>query len=62
MKKKAGRPKVGKQNAKGELFAARFTPPEAKELNEAILLFGQSMSDWIRKALLSAAGSDKPVL
>src|SRR5277367_4561153 len=59
MKKKAGRPKMGKQNAKGELFAARFTPPEAKQLNEAIRLHGQNKSDWLRKALLSAAGSDK---
>ena len=61
MKKKAGRPKMGKQNAKGELFAARFTPPEAKQLNAAIQQNGQSKSDWIRKALLSAVCSDKPV-
>lgn len=59
MKKKAGRPKVGKQNAKGELFAARVTPPEAKQINEAIRQAKESKSEWIRKALLSAAGIDK---
>jgi hypothetical protein len=60
MKKHAGRPKIGIQNAKGIFFAARFTPIEAKRLNGTIRQAGQSKSDWIRKALLSAAGSDKP--
>jgi hypothetical protein len=60
MKKHAGRPKIGIQNAKGVFFAARFTPVEAKQLNGAIRQAGQSKSDWIRKALLSAAVSDKP--
>ena len=58
MKKKAGRPKIGKQNAKGELYAVRVTPPEAKAINEAIRQSGQGKPDWLRKALLSAAGSD----
>jgi hypothetical protein len=61
MKKKMGRPRVGIQNAKGEVFAARFTPVEAKRLNGAIRQVRQSKSDWIRKALLSAAQSDKTV-
>ena len=59
MKKKAGRPKLGKE-AKGELFAARFNPTEARAINAAIQVFGQGKTGWIRKALLSAAGSDKP--
>jgi len=59
MKKRMGRPKIGIQNAKGELFAARFTPLEAKQIREAIRQAGQSNSDWIRKALLSAAGGSK---
>ena len=60
MKKTAGRPKLGTQNAKGIFFAARFTPIEARQLNAAIREARQSKSDWMRKALLSAAGSDKP--
>ena len=60
MKKKAGRPKIGVKNAKGELFAARFTPDEAKLLNLAIRQLGQGKTGWIRKALLSAVESDKP--
>jgi len=59
MKKHAGRPKLGIQNAKGIFFAARFSPIEAKQLNEAIRQAKQSKSAWMRKALLSAAGSDK---
>jgi hypothetical protein len=59
MKKHAGRPKMGTQNAKSIYFTARFTPIEAKQLNGAIRASRQSKTDWIRKALLSAAGSDK---
>jgi hypothetical protein len=61
MKKHAGRPKLGTQNAKGVLFAARVTPPEAKHIKDAIRQAGQSNSDWIRQALLSAAGENKSV-
>jgi hypothetical protein len=60
MKRKVGRPKIGVKNAKGELFAVRVTPPEAKDINAAIRQSGQDKPDWLRKALLSAAGSDKP--
>ncbi len=56
MKKKVGRPKVEKQNARGELYAARFSPAEAKQINAAIRQFGQGKTGWIRKSLLSAAG------
>lgn len=59
MKKHAGRPKVGTENAKGVYFAARFTPPEATRLNEEIRQARQSKSDWIRKTLLAAANGGK---
>jgi hypothetical protein len=59
MKKHAGRPRIGIQNAKSIYFTARFNPIEAKQLNGAIRQAKESKSDWIRKALLSAAGSDK---
>jgi hypothetical protein len=61
MKKKAGRPAIGKQNAKGELFAVRVTPGESKQINAAIRAAKEGKPDWLRKALLSAAGSDKSV-
>jgi hypothetical protein len=61
MKKHAGRPRIGTQNAKSIYFTARFTPIEAKQLNAAIRQSKQSKTDWIRKALLSAAGGDKAV-
>jgi hypothetical protein len=54
-KKVMGRPKVGIQNAKGIFFAARFTPSEARQLNEAIRRSGQSKSDFIRNRLLLPA-------
>jgi hypothetical protein len=60
MKKRAGRPKVGIQNAKGVFFTARFTPIEAKQLEGAIQQAGLRKSVWMRKALLSAVASDKP--
>ena len=56
-----GRPKIGTQNAKGEVFAARFTPVEAKQLKTVMRQSRQTKSEWIRKALLSAAQSDKTV-
>src|ERR1700722_13075339 len=59
MKKKAGRPKVGIQNAKGEVFSVRVTPPEGKEINAAIRRSGTGKPDWLRKALLLVAVMDK---
>jgi len=61
MKKHAGRPKIGTQNAKGVSVTVRFTPPEAKQLEQAIRQTRQTKSDWIRQILLSAAGGDKTV-
>ena len=60
MKKRVGRPKVGTQNAKGEVFSVRVTPPEAKEINGAIRRSGAGKPDWLRKALLLVAAMDKP--
>jgi len=59
IKKHVGRPRLGTQNAKGKLFAARFTPPEAKHISAAIRQSGKSNSDWIRNALISAASGGK---
>jgi hypothetical protein len=59
MKKRVGRPSIGTQNAKGEVFAVRVTPPEAKLIKAVIRDTKLDKSAWLRKALLSAAGSDK---
>jgi hypothetical protein len=60
MKKRMGRPKIGTQNVKGEVFSVRVAPPEAKQINAAIRHSNTGKPDWLRKALLTAAGSDKP--
>jgi hypothetical protein len=58
MKKKMGRPTIGKHPA-SVFFAARFTPGEAKQINEAIRAANQSKSDWIRQALLLRTSGSK---
>jgi len=61
MKKHAGRPKIGTQNAKGVSVTVRFTPPEAKQLEQAIRQTRQSKSEWIRQILLAASGGNNSV-
>jgi hypothetical protein len=48
-----GRPKIGTQNAKGVLIAARFTPPEAKQIEQTARRAGLSKSEFVRKRLLA---------
>jgi hypothetical protein len=57
MKKRMGRPKIGIQVAKGIIVAARFSPPEVKELNGAARRAKANRSEWVRNCLLSAARS-----
>ena len=59
MKPKMGRPKVAKAKLRGIIVNARLSPEENQAINGAIRRSGQAKSGWIRKALLSAAGSDK---
>ena len=61
MKPKMGRPKLPKSKVRGILILARISPEENKVISDAIRRSSDNKSDWIRKALLSAAGSDKPV-
>jgi hypothetical protein len=58
-KKVMGRPKVGTQNAKGVLIAARFTPPEAKQIEQFARREGLSKSAFVRKRLLSPVTDGK---
>jgi len=55
MRNKAGRPKMAKSKAKGLFVAARFTPSEAKQIDSAVEVSGETKSAWVRKTLLSAA-------
>jgi hypothetical protein len=59
MKNKVGRPKLGTQDAKGIVIAARFTLPEVKAIRAAIATSRSSKSEWLRKAVLSAVESGK---
>jgi len=61
MSKKIGRPKVLKRNAKAVLIGARFSPPEAKQVEKAADLSGQDKSKWIRNRLLGPAKQPIPV-
>ena len=56
-----GRPALPKGETKDTLIGARFSPDETRVVNAAVKRAGQIKSDWIRKALLSAAAGDKPV-
>jgi len=60
MKAKMGRPKVPKAKKRGIFIVTRVSPEESQVINGAIRQAGQSQSEWARKALLSAAGDDKP--
>ena len=53
------RPMLPKGESKDTLIGARFAPDETKAVNAAVKRSGLVKSAWIRKALLSAAGSDK---
>lgn len=61
MSTKMGRPRLKKAEFKGILIGARFTPDESKTVHNAVKRSEIGKSEWIRKALLSAAGSDKPL-
>ncbi len=60
MSNKMGRPKLAKAKLRGIIINARLSPEENKAINEAIRRSPDGKSAWIRKALLSAAVSDKP--
>jgi uncharacterized protein (DUF1778 family) len=60
MKKRAGRPKVAKNKAKSPGISIRLVQDDQKAIDKAIAASGLTQSDWARKALLSAAASDKP--
>ena len=54
MKRKPGRPKLPKGEAKGKIVPIRFTKIEAERLAEAAKRNGLTLSEWIRRAVLAA--------
>ena len=54
MKRKPGRPKLPKGEAKGKILPIRFTKAEAKQLTEAAKRNGLTLSEWIRRTVLGA--------
>ena len=53
MKRKPGRPKLPRGNAKGKIVPIRFTKAEAARLAEAAESSDQNVSEWIRRAVLA---------
>ena len=53
MKRKPGRPKLPKGEAKGKIVPIRFTKAEAERLAEAARKNDQTVSEWIRRAVLA---------
>jgi hypothetical protein len=49
-----GRPKLPKDEAKDILIGARFSPPEAERVVEAVRRAKAVKSEWVRAILLSA--------
>ena len=52
-----GRPKLPKGEIKGVLIGARFSPPEAKIVTDAVRRAKKVKSEWVRTTLISAATS-----
>ena len=53
MKRKPGRPKLPRGEAKGKIVPIRFTKAEAERLAEAARKNDQTVSEWIRRTLLA---------
>ena len=53
-KRKPGRPKLPKGEAKGKIVPIRFTKAEAGQLAEAAKRNGLTISEWIRRTVLAA--------
>ena len=58
MNRKPGRPKLPKGESKGKIVPIRFTKAEAARLAEAAESRDQSVSEWIRRAVLAVLGDE----
>ena len=59
MKSKLGRPKVSKAKLRAILIQARVSPEENKVITAALKRSKDGKSEWVRKALLSAASQEQ---
>jgi hypothetical protein len=55
---KTGRPKLPTGAAKSKTIRTRFSPEEHGRIEKAAARGCESISDWVRKVLLDAAGDD----
>ena len=58
-KTRVGRPKLPKNTVYSPGISLRLVLSERQVIDKAIAASGLTQSEWARKALLSAAGSDK---
>ncbi len=59
MTKKRGRPKLAKGQAKAHFINLRFSPTEAKQIDDAAERAKLKRAKWARNTLLSAASGVK---
>ena len=59
MTKKLGRPFLPKGKVRSVLIAVKVSPAESEQIDKAAKHAKQAKPEWVRKTLLSAAGSDK---
>jgi predicted HicB family RNase H-like nuclease len=56
-RKKAGRPKLPKGQAKGRIVPVRFSAEDLKRIAAAAKASKQSVSEWIRSTSFAALGA-----
>lgn len=54
--KKAGRPKMPKGEARGQIVPVRFSADEVARISAAASANGMKVSEWIRSTLNAATG------
>jgi len=59
-RRKPGRPKLPKGEAKGRIVPVRFNAEEIKQITAAASASGKTVSEWIRSRLLSAFDAARP--
>jgi hypothetical protein len=56
-KRKPGRPKLAKDQAKGKIVPVRFAAEELERIQDAAEASKQTISQWIRSTLAAATGA-----
>jgi uncharacterized protein (DUF1778 family) len=58
-RRKPGRPKLPKGEAKGRIVPVRFNAEEIKKITAAANASGKTVSEWIRSALNASTDGEK---